>query len=266
VKPLDYNSSLSPASGLRLRWRGRPRLLPALAVLSLLTLLLALGTWQLHRAEYKRELLARQHRALGQAAQDLRGWDVPLPAWTPVRAWGRTDPDHAMLLANRVYQGRGGYLLLVPLHLEAGGTLLVARGWLPADPDQKVRPQIPRVAPTRPVEGRLSPWPGIGMKLGEPDAGSPFWPKVLTYLDENWVRARLGADVAPLMLLEEGPDTPGLVRDWELLIGNVSVMPPEKHTSYAVQWFSLALTLVVLYLAFHLERSPAPAAGRSQDP
>jgi surfeit locus 1 family protein len=39
----------------------------------------------------------------------------------------------------------------------------------------------------------------------------------------------------------------GYSRDWK----KKSVMLPEKHIAYAVQWFGLAITLTVLFIGFN---------------
>jgi cytochrome oxidase assembly protein ShyY1 len=51
-----------------------------------------------------------------------------------------------------------------------------------------------------------------------------------------------------LLLLDPGePD--GFVRHW-----SAPGFPPMRHIAYAVQWFALALTLLVIYVVTNLRR------------
>jgi len=53
----------------------------------------------------------------------------------------------------------------------------------------------------------------------------------------------------PLLLLQTTPLADGLVRDWPRPDTGVSM-----HVSYAIQWYSLATTLAVLWLVLNVKR------------
>ncbi|MBK9951747.1 MAG: hypothetical protein IPP10_09570 [Candidatus Competibacteraceae bacterium] len=56
---------------------------------------------------------------------------------------------------------------------------------------------------------------------------------------------------AAVILLE--PDAPaGYWRDWQPRFGGIG---PERHRGYAAQWFGLAASLLILYLAINISRS-----------
>lgn len=117
----------------------RPGWIPTLVVLALLPGLIALGCWQLRRADEKRALLdtytERQIEAPAAAAQ-LR--QLPDPAFYPVHLYGSFDAEHSLLLDNQMRDGKPGVELLQPFHDQASGQwLLVNRGWLPW-PDRRV--------------------------------------------------------------------------------------------------------------------------------
>ena len=59
----------------------------------------------------------------------------------------------------------------------------------------------------------------------------------------------LEGQLMPLMLLLEEDIGDGLVRDWQLL-----EFGPEHNIGYAVQWFGLALTLLVIYLVVNTSK------------
>ena len=72
------------------------------------------------------------------------------------------------------------------------------------------------------------------------------WPDMYLPLKRksSWTNA------ADLVLLDPGePD--GYVRNW-----SAPGFPPMRHIGYAVQWFALALTLLVIYVVTNLRRNP----------
>ncbi|MEG5265016.1 SURF1 family protein [Pseudomonas sp. JDS28PS106] len=230
--------------------RFTPGLLPTVVVLLLLPTLISLGFWQLSRGEEKREILRdyaeRRAATPVSAAQMLY---APEPAWRRVRLLGRFDADHSLLLDNAIRDGKAGVELLQPFLDHASGLwLLVNRGWLPW-PDRRSPPTFE--TPDRPLE--LSAWvydvPGKVFQL-RPDTPSSSWPKLVTSIEPEKLWLELGREGFPHALrLEAGPAANRV--DWPIV-----AMMPEKHSAYAVQWFSLALALLVLYgyLGWHQGR------------
>jgi surfeit locus 1 family protein len=234
-------------------YRFRPSLWPSLAVLLLLPLLLALGFWQLDRAAQKRAWLADLVAASQKAAVDL---NAAQPSYRElanrkVIVRGHYDPAHQVLLDNQTRDRQAGYLVLTPLRLAGSDVaILVDRGWLAAPPDRR---QLPAVAidGTAAVTARgvADKGPSPGLKLGEAAAESG-WPLRLQYLDYEVRQQRLRSQVLPY-LVRLDPDQPqGYRRDWQ----PVTEMGPSTHIGYAVQWFGLALALVVIYLVVNTKR------------
>ena len=111
----------------------RPGWVPTLVVLMLLPGLIALGCWQLGRAQEKRALLVsyaeRQASEPVAITQLMQSED---PAYMRVQLFGQFDAAHSLLLDNSVRDGQVGVELLQPFLDQASGAwLLVNRGWLP---------------------------------------------------------------------------------------------------------------------------------------
>ena len=122
-------------------------------------------------------------------------------------------------------------------------------------------------ARTARVEGLLDGFPQPGVRAGAAPnavaAASAPWPRVVLYPTAEALGASLGAPVHPA-LLRLGPGAtaaPGLELDAsvEPMLATAVGMPPERHLGYAVTWFALAATLVVLWLA-HAARGRDPRA------
>lgn len=236
-------------------WQFRARLAPTLVTLLLLPILIALGLWQTNRADYKQAQQDLRERNQELASADLRpGIDFRDWLGRRVIVTGELDRAHAILLANRKYQGRPGYYLMAPVRLSSAEnekSVLVNLGWVA----QEDKDQALAAVAKRPYwQGVVDNVPSVGLAVGEPDAGQVQWPRVLTYLDADWFVGHTGHDLAPVSVLvtDEAP-TP-LVRDWRMEEVGRQKMPAAKHRSYALQWFSLAAALLIIYIVVNLRR------------
>lgn len=235
------------------RYEFRPGLWPSITVLLLLALLLSLGFWQLDRAAQKRMLLnaytARPNAAPVQLTADF----APGPDWRyrRVQVQGVYDPAHQFLLDNRVYQGRAGYQVLTPLRLaHSDAVVLVNRGWVPQGATRADLPALPLPSDTLVgIEGLIDFPPDNVFTLGEGEDRDPGWPKVLQRVRLELQAEQLHARVLPMVLLLAPEQPGGFVRAWTPV-----VIGPERHLGYAVQWFALALALVILYMLANLKR------------
>ncbi len=231
-----------------MRVRFRPRLWPTLATILLLPTFIALGIWQLHRAQEKAELQADYDRrsngpelALDEhprAVEDLR--------FHRVLASGYYEPEYQILLDNRVHEGTAGYYVVTPLRLrDSDLRVLVNRGWVPLGRD---REHLPAVSPpsglqqvsgiaTVPIERRFT--------LGDvAESNGSKWASVWQYLDLAQYAARVPFAIHPIVvLLDPASNAGGYVRDWGRLDAGIAT-----HKGYAFQWFALALALITLYL------------------
>lgn len=227
--------------------RFRPGGLPSLVVAVLLPALIALGFWQLSRAEEKRQILAAEaQRREAPPVPVLRLLAEPEPAFLRVQLRGRFDAGHSLLLDNRVYQGQVGVELVQPFMDHASGRwLLVNRGWLPW-PDRRVPPRFD----TPSGELQLTAWayvpPGRSLLAVGNATG---WPRLVNRLEPLAIWQELRRPGVLLELrLEPGPAA--LTPNWP----SVS-MAPQKHQGYAVQWFGLAVALLALFIHLGIHRA-----------
>lgn len=231
------------------RRRFRPGLPATLFTAFFLPLLLVLGTWQLNRAAEKQALF--DDFAAGGAAvalgADSNGLDG-LRRYTPVAASGRYLGERQFLLDNMVEDGQAGYRVLTPLLLREGVAVLVDRGWIPRDFSTDVAPVISVDAAPRSVTGKLDRLPRPGIRLETTLA--PGWPKVVQFPSRDELAGALGLRLVPGVVLLDADQPDGFRRNWR-----PSDFGPERHIGYAVQWFALAITLVVLYLAWSFRKT-----------
>lgn len=206
----------------------------------------SLGVWQYGREQEKRlkldeaaQVLDRRETKPLSAAGDA----TRMNAYDWAAGVGEFADAPAVLLDNQQRDGRVGvraYRLFVP----SGATpLLVELGWLPLPGDRDM-PHIERPTGMQQVHGLLAPPPSAG--IIEPAAqseGENAW--LVTSMDAGAMRALLRQpDLPPRVLrLDPAMNDIGYARDLDILPNTI---PPERHLAYAVQWFGLALTVLVV--------------------
>src|SRR5678815_5088421 len=82
------------------------------------------------------------------------------------------------------------------------------------------------------------------------EAGTPSKGRVRQNLDRAAFAAETGLQPEPVILEQVSSADDGLSRDWPR-----AEFGPEKHESYAFQWYSLAALSVVLFLVLSFRRS-----------
>lgn len=222
-----------------------------LFVVLMLPVLLRLGFWQMQRAEEKQQMLDNFRALTGQPA--LEYLQVPaavMENYLNVTVAGEFQPS-LFLLDNQIYRGKFGYEVIQPFRLDDGSVMLVSRGWVEGSLDRRQLPFIGLPAGRVNLEGYLyQPAATYGL---DADAWSTAqWPKVIQTPDVEKMYKALGDDAKirhPFLLrLHEGQPHL-LMPHWQII--NVQ---PEKHTAYAMQWFGMAVLLVILFVMASIRR------------
>lgn len=230
----------------------RPSIFAVLLTLIGIGVFCALGVWQLDRATYKENVLARFHHAaaaplesLAQAVSDPRPNDYP-----HVETSGRLDGDRVYFLDDQMRAGRLGVMVFVPFVPEGSAhTLLVNLGFLAKmGADSTSLPDVPPIpAHEVTLTGVYAPPPLPGLKLGgNPLARQKTWPKLVTWIDTREIAADLHRKVYPHVLLLDPDPHSAYLRHW-----TANVMPPARHRAYALQWFSFAIAAIVMFFVLH---------------
>lgn len=245
--------SARPGAGRRVF---APTLPLTLLALLLAALFVRLGVWQWQRGELRQAAAARFARGGDQVLELGTAGVAELPLYQRVSVEGELDGAHQFLLENRTFEGRAGYEVLTPLTPVAGPVLLIDRGWVPFAGRRSQLPDVSLKAsgPVR-LTGRIALLPSPGLRMGRaaPDTRGD-WPRVTSYPDMGQLAAALGLSLGPRLLLLDPAAPFGYVRAWQ-----PPGLPPLRHFSYAVQWWSFALATLVLWVI--VSRRPPQAAA-----
>lgn len=226
-----------------------PRIAAALALLAVIALTSALGTWQLRRAAEKDTLQAQRDEARRAApvAPTAGATDLVTLDGRRVVLSGRFDASRTVFLDNRTRAGVAGFHVLTPLELDGGGWVMVLRGWVARDVSDRTR--LPALAPVSggvSIEGFAQAHLAQPMLLAEqarPGSGERLWQRY----DPQTFRQWSGVPVVDGVVRQTSPLADGLARDW--------VEPgsgADKHRAYALQWFVMAAGTAAFALAMGL--------------
>ena len=233
-------------------WRFRPGRAPTLAVIVLCPLLASLGFWQLDRAAQKRQLA--EGFASGSEAVSLAGASIgedmaKLPRYQRVVTSGSYE-GRQFLLDNMTHDGMAGYQVLTPFRVEGSDVrVLVNRGWIPKAFGTSLLPDVRIGEESRRIRGRITRLPRPGLELTTDTRPLPEWPRVVQFPVMAELAEALGEPLAPRMLLLDAGESDGFVREWSPL-----EFGPERHVGYAMQWFAMSATVLIIYVALNLKR------------
>ncbi|MGH8307321.1 MAG: SURF1 family protein [Gammaproteobacteria bacterium] len=236
------------------KWQFHPTLWPTLVTVILLIILVCLGIWQLHRADYKRGLLSQYHQVttlppvLLNSTLASGGFDT-LPRYRHVQAQGHYDSTHQVLLQDMQHADQVGYEVLTPFVLEPQQRILLVNRGFVAGPDMKTLPDVRVDSDTRSVSGVLGILPVPGIRLGKTIVPAG-WPKLILYPRYQTLAELYGSQLLKPVLLLDANQANGFVRDWKPNIG----FPPVRHDAYALQWFALALALLIIWIVVNSKR------------
>ena len=211
---------------------------------------LRLTFWQLERADEKRQWLTEQSERATLPPADLptlQALDDPMHRHASIS--GHFDNAHNVLLDNRTLNGVAGYHLLTPFGTRKGRWVLVNRGWLPRGNDRANLPTIAPITGNLTVTGVVYRPSRDVFVLKDMPLPDNQWPLRVQKVDFDAIGEQLGVELAPFEIrvtpeLALGSNAP-LPRHWQ----DVTVMGPERHKAYALQWFALALAALLIYVA-----------------
>lgn len=225
------------------------------AYLALIAVFIVVGTclrlswWQLERAEEKRVWLESQQQQAKLPPANLSSLlATPSPQHRRARLEGQIDNAHPVLLDNRILNGVAGYHLLSPMQTREGLWVLVNRGWLPRGARRDVLPEIPVVEGEIELEGTVYQSPGEAFVLKDEQLPDNQWPLRVQKVDFHAIGEKLGVELAPFEIRVK-PELslgglPPLPRHWQ----DITVMGPQQHKAYALQWLGLAIAALVIFL------------------
>ena len=228
------------------------RLIPFIATIVVVLVGLSLGNWQTRRAEEKLSLAREQALQTAQPPLELQllaGDEIPANFRT-VMMTGTFLTQWPIYLDNRPYQGQAGFYLLMPFKLNGSGKIiLVMRGWLPRDTqDRQKLPATRTPQGLVKLEGVVRGSVSHVMQLGsEPALQAGV---IRQNLEVAELSKASGLQFEKFIIEQTSETSDGLIRDWpQPSVGS------DKHRGYAFQWYGLAVTALLFFIVTGLKRA-----------
>ena len=205
-----------------------------------LPLFVSLGFWQLDRSEEKQKILEAFYQQQALTPVSFLEYDASQP-FQAVSLQGHFDSKQFWLLENQVYQGRNGYRVIAPFYLQPSvapnesSAVLVDLDWVAAPPTRDYLPEVSFQTARQTLVGFII---------------QPADNPLLSYSSERvageWPRRIVEVDISA-MAEEKGV----VLFDGLLKLDRLQPplnTTPEKHQGYAVQWFAMAVALLLALL------------------
>lgn len=221
-----------------------------------LAILLALGTWQLLRFQEKSEAESLRDARLDQAAVEATVGDLYSPDkdYRVVTLEGRFEPEHIFLFKYRVRDSVPGYWLGQIFEGNDGNRVLVNRGWIPFDGGLQIAEGLRSDEETRLTGLVFTPQQVIpddaaraALERGEELEPTSTW---RTY-DIAAIYDATGVEQPRPTVVIASPETSGdpyPVASYDYVIA--PYLTAEKHLGYCVTWYTLAVALILMWVAY----------------
>jgi len=229
----------------------RSLIAPAVATLIGCGALIGLGVWQLQRLAWKEALITQMAARLAAPPVDAPAasqWAMLKPEdyeYRRVRLSGVFDYAHQALVFRALGSPRGrfggpGYLVMTPLRLADGQSVLVNRGFVP---EAMKSAAASGPAGVTEITGLLrSTEPRTLFTPGDDPARGQWFTR-----DVEAIAAALAVGPhAPFSVDEDAATDPAALPEG----GETVISFPNNHLSYAITWFGMALALAGVFTAY----------------
>ncbi len=231
--------------------RRRPWIALILGLLAFVALV-GLGTWQVERLRWKEALIATIDQRVAADPLPLEEIEAKFAALADVDYWPVKTTGVFLHAGERhflaTHDGRSGFFVYTPLHLDDGRFVFVNRGFVPYDLKDAGKRPAGQVAGNVTVTGLarnpLRAKPSFIVPDNDPAGNVFYWKDIEAFAATAGLPP--GAKVLPFFIDADAAPVPG---GWP--VGGVTLVSlPNNHLQYAVTWYGLAAALAaVLVLA-----------------
>lgn len=212
----------------------------------------ALGVWQLHRLQWKNELITKVISSDPKTFVPveeiiLKYNNIENIDFIKVRVRGRYLHDQELELVPRTYQGQNGAHVYTPFQLsQSGHIILINRGWVPERKDN-----ITVAQPQGDVEvfGYLQEPLLPGWLTPDNVSHRQIWYYIdLEAVQEEIAKTypQLAKRMLPFYMFAKGEEN---AADYPKALVIQSLIK-NNHLGYALTWFCLAISLLIMYIIY----------------
>lgn len=226
----------------------RPFLWLTLCAVPALIILLMLGSWQVQRLFWKTEIITEYKERAMSAPQALPSGTVSLDEYRfqRIELTGKFHHDKELFLVGRTYEGNAGFHVVSPFRTSDNKLLFVNRGWVSEAyraPEQRPFSVQDEVVTIQAIM-RAPQRKGYFVPENEPQRG--FW---FTLKPEEMAEFHQLDNIITSFYADQ-------IRQGEVITlpiaADLKIDVPNTHLNYALTWYGIALSLMGVYIAFHV--------------
>ena len=196
-------------------------------------MLLSLGSWQLYRLNWKLDLISEIENSLKINPVELSKSNNK--NYLRIKTSGIVDFDKQIYLYNLNNSGKPGFEVINPI-LIGNENYLINRGWIPFDKKDKAEINLIN---TNHIIGTLKKQSKANSFKPENDIEKNYW----FTLDRDDIFSYTGKKFSKYIIYINGDyKTP----EPKVITANIS----NNHKKYAITWFSMAISILLIYLYF----------------
>jgi len=195
--------------------------------------LLSLGFWQIYRLNWKLELIEQIENSLKKKPVELS--NIEKKNYLRIKTSGEIDFDKQMYLYNLNDAGKPGFEVINPIKI-GDENYLMNRGWIPFE--KKDLPEINLVDQNQ-IVGTLMLQTKPSTFKPENDIEKNYW----FTLDREDILKFTGRNFSEYVIYLNGDYK---IPKPRLITAKIS----NNHKKYAITWFSMAISILLIYLYF----------------
>ena len=199
----------------------------------IILVLLSLGCWQLYRLNWKLNLIQEIENSLKNDPIELSKTNEK--NFLRIQTTGEIDFDKQIYLYNLNDNGKPGFEVVNPILIN-DKNYLINRGWIPFN--QKDQPEINLVDEIK-IIGTLKLQSKASTFKPENDIEKNYW----FTLDRDDVFKYTGKNFSNFIIYLNGDYN---IPKPKVITANIS----NNHKKYAITWFSMAISILLIYLYF----------------
>jgi surfeit locus 1 family protein len=211
----------------------RHKFLFSIFVFFFISIFVALGSWQLVRLNWKLDLIEQIQSSLKDEPININ--NTALKNYLRIKAVGTIDFENQIYLYNLNEKGAPGFEVINPIKINKENYLL-NRGWIPFN--KKNEKEI-NIIDENNIVGILRKQIKANMFKPKNDISNNYW----FTLNRQDLYKLTGEKFSPYIIyLSSKNELPKA----KMITANIS----NNHKKYAITWFSLAISILLIYLYF----------------
>ena len=211
----------------------RHKFLFSIFVFFFISIFLVLGSWQLVRLNWKLDLIEQIQSSLKDEPININ--NTALKNYLRIKAVGTIDFENQIYLYNLNEKGAPGFEVINPIKINKENYLL-NRGWIPFN--KKNEKEI-NIIDENNIVGILRKQIKANMFKPKNDISNNYW----FTLNRQDLYKLTGEKFSPYIIyLSSKNELPKA----KMITANIS----NNHKKYAITWFSLAISILLIYLYF----------------